>query len=82
MFEYESPIKRVRQMIEVESARALKDEVISLAEFDGEVMDNFDTDEYVRTMGSALRAKESLLRDPKDVEERRANRAADRAARR
>lgn len=75
-FEYESPINRVRQMIEVEAARAYKDEMISLVEVKPDIMDNFDGDAYAEVMQEALKAPEKLRVDPAIRDENRAIRAA------
>lgn len=79
VFEYESPVNRVRQMIEVEASRAYKDEMISVAEYKPDIMDNFDSDAYAEVMQDALKAPEKLRVDPIIRNEVRANRAAEKA---
>ena len=71
LFEYESPVKRVRSMIEIESARALKNEIIEISQYDRQAFDNFNSDEYVRFMSEAMDAPNKLLRDPTEVVNKR-----------
>jgi hypothetical protein len=76
-FEYESPVKKVRQMIEVAAARAWVAEQIQIAGETGNPahLDNVDLDEYARFTGEAASIPPKLRRDPKLVEALRAQRA-------
>lgn len=70
-FEYESPIKRARQVIEVEVARLLRDEFLMMANVKPDVMDHFNTDEYMRYMAQSLRAPIQLLNPIEAVQQKR-----------
>lgn len=73
VFEYESPVKRARQMIEIETARQFKMEMIELSQFDPKAFDNFNTDEYVRHISTTLRVPAKLLNPPEWVAAKREN---------
>lgn len=74
-FEYESPVKRIRQQIEAAAARMLKDEVLTIAAIKPEAMDVFDEEAYLRFVGEASKVPSVLLRSPEAVAARRAARA-------
>jgi hypothetical protein len=74
-FEYESPVKRVRQQIEATAARLWKDELLQIAQVDPGVMDIFDSDEYVRFTAQAAKIPMRLMRARDETEQRRQARA-------
>lgn len=74
-FEYESPIRRMKQSIEIETAHILRDEFITMSNVDPSVMDQFNSNEYMRYMANALRVPMRLLNPAEYVEQSRAAKA-------
>lgn len=76
-FEYESPVKKVRQMIEAAAARQWVSEQIQIAESTQkpEHLDNVDLDEYAQISAEAASVPPKLRRDPKVVAAIREQRA-------
>lgn len=74
-FEYESPVKKIRQQIEAAAARMLVVEAQNMAPVWPDVIDNIDEDEYIRHQAEAGAIPNKLLRGKQQVEERRRQRA-------
>lgn len=70
-FEYESPLKRMRQQIEAVAARAWMADIITVAQVDPGVVDAVDTEEYARFTGEATGVPKKLVRSPEIVNARR-----------
>lgn len=70
-FEYESPIRRMKQSIEIETAHILRDEFMVMANVSPTVMDHFNIDEYMRYMANALRVPMRLLNPTEMVQQKR-----------
>jgi hypothetical protein len=74
-FEYESPVKRLRQQIEAAAARMWVQERIELMQVDPSAMDIVDVDEYGRFTAEAGGVPERLLRGEDALKALRAQRA-------
>jgi len=74
-FEFESPVKRVRQQIEATAARIWKDEMLQIASVDPTVLDTVDLDEYARFSAEASKIPLRLTRTEEQVAELRQQRA-------
>jgi hypothetical protein len=68
-FEYESPVKRLRQSVEIETAQVLRNEFVTMAGVNPSVMDHFNSDEYMRYIANALKTPMRLLYPPEYVAE-------------
>lgn len=80
-FEYESPLKKVRQQIEAASARNWKDDLALLAQMGKpEVLDLIDEDAYGRFQAQANSVPLSLIRNQEGVDQLRKQRAEAAAA--
>lgn len=79
-FEFESPVKRVRQQIEATAARMWKDEVLSLAAADPSALDKLDMDAYIEFTAEAGKVPLRLVRPQDEVEALREARAAQQQA--
>jgi hypothetical protein len=75
-FEFESPVKRVRQQIEAAAARMWKDEVLTLASVDPSALDILDMDEYARFTAEAAKVPLRLVRPQEEIDAMREQRAA------
>ncbi len=66
-FEYESPLKKVRQQIEAASARQWKDDLMVMSEVKPEVLDILNEDAYARFQANANAVPLPLLNDTDTV---------------
>lgn len=73
--EYESPLARAQRAEEGVAIVRTFEALTPLATLKPEVFDNFDTDETARTLGEVYGMAAKLIRDPKDVDAIREDRA-------
>ena len=74
-FEYESPVKRIRQQIEAAAARVWAQELIVLSEFKPEALDLINTDELGRFSAEAIGVPPKIVNSKDVVEAIREQRA-------
>lgn len=76
-FEYESPIRRMRQQIEAAAAQAIVAEMTQYVQLTGdrEALDNVDIDAYVRFKAQATDAPLRIFRSQEQIQALRAQRA-------
>jgi hypothetical protein len=73
-FEYDSPVKRIRQQIEVAAANQWAQELAEIAQFKPAVLDNINEDELARFSAEAKNIPRSIVNSEQDVAEVRAAR--------
>jgi len=74
-FEFESPVRRVREQIEATAARIWKDEMLQIAAADPTIMDSVNMDEYARFSAKAAKIPSKLVRSEEEVAQLRQERA-------
>lgn len=78
-FEYESPVKKVRQQIEYAAARVWTTDLLQLSQFKPGALDMLNEDEYARLGHEASALPEKLLNGKQKVEAQRRQRAQQQA---
>lgn len=73
-FEYESPVKRIRQQIEASAARMWAMELAELAQFKPESLDLINVDELARFTATAMRIPRGIVNSTDVVEQIRLQR--------
>ncbi len=74
-FQYESPLKKVRQQIEAAAARQWKDDLMMMSEVKPEVLDVINADAYARMQAEANSVPMTIMNDSKTIEATRKQRA-------
>ena len=74
-FEFESPVRRVREQVEATAARIWKDEMLQIAAADPTILDSVNMDEYARFSAKASKIPSSLVRSEEEVAQLRQERA-------
>ena len=73
-FEYDSPVKRIRQQVEAAAAREWAQEMIVLSEFKPEALDLVNVDALGRFSADALGIPDNIVNAAEDVEQIRGDR--------
>lgn len=74
-FEYDSPVKRIRQQIEAAAAKMWVEEMLVLGQVKPEAIDLINVDGYARFGADALEVPKQIVNSAEKVEELRAARA-------
>lgn len=77
--EYVSPLAKAQKLAEGRATLQIMNGVLQWAAINPEVADNLDFDAAARSLHDAFGGVPALMRDPRDVEERRRNRAQQQA---
>lgn len=75
VFQYESPVKRIRQQAQAAAARLAIEEMGVVAQVNPEILDRLDADAYAKFLAEARGLPQQLLRSDDDVARIRQQRA-------